>query len=133
MLTLHDLAGFLTKCLDGTSGLPPIRFPIKVTKKGGLPAQTAKRIVLERLIRSFGEGALKNVKGDTYSLDTPTQQLQFRLAVTASANTFPWFNITEQELTKLTDNKTLLLVIWNPPDEHRWCKELILFAIPPDD
>ncbi len=39
---------------------------IKLTKKGGLPAQTVKRVVLGRLASVAMPGSLRHVRGDTY-------------------------------------------------------------------
>jgi len=105
----------------------------RVTKKGGAPAQTAKRLVLGRLTQ-FGErGLLTKQKGDSYSLRIQGKETNFRFAVTASRGALPWFNITETELETLKERQAILLVVWNPDHPERWCKRLVVFAIPSDE
>jgi hypothetical protein len=106
---------------------------IKVSKKGGLPAQTVKRIVLGRLASICDANTLENLKGDTYSCSFGERESTFRFAVTASRNRIPWFNITLNEAMSLDRNGTTLLVIWNKSGEEDWCRKLFAFCVPPDE
>jgi hypothetical protein len=105
----------------------------KVTKKGGAPAQTAKRLVLGRLTQLHDLGPLEKERGDLYSSSVAGRKTFFRFAVTTAPNRLPWFNITEAELETLQARDAILLIVWNPSEASQWCRNLVLFAVPTGD
>lgn len=104
---------------------------IDVSRKGGPPAQTLKRIALGRLTHATGQGPLIRLKGDLFRYLLNGEETSFRFAVTASKGALPWFNITETELRKLNDSNSILLVLWNPDDSVRWCNTIVVFSLTP--
>jgi hypothetical protein len=131
MSTLANIAAACIELIrrsDAQARLPTI----KVTEKGGPPAQTAKRIVLGRLMSSDRHDGVRHYKSDTYVIEVGGAIARFRFAVTASKNTTPWFNITEDEISSMQKSQTVLLVVWNPIGAGEWCRRLLLFCIPPD-
>lgn len=99
---------------------------VRVSRKGGNPAQTTKKIVLSRL-RSLA--SIDHDKGERYSCQIGGQLNAFRFAVTASEN-LPWFNTSESEFEKLVKSKTTVMVIWNPTNTNARSKQLVVFCLP---
>ena len=99
---------------------------VRVSKKGGDPAQTLKKIVLGRLEAIT---AIEHDKGERYSCQNARSKSAFRFAVTASEN-LPWFNTSEAELGKLLETDTAVMVIWNPTSTEARSKQIVVFCLP---
>src|SRR6202034_3776381 len=106
---------------------------LRVTQKGGAPAQTLKRIVLSRLAAAHDVSQLRHFKSDTYACRMNESDTKFRFAVTATPNRIPWFNIIFTELEQLAAANTILLIIWNPSGPATWCRSVQVFCLPPHD
>ncbi len=116
-----------------SSTVSDLRVPLKVSHKGSHAAQILKRLVLGRFAAIDPAKAPVHERGESYSLTLENQSTRMRFAVTASRKAIPWFNVTQSEVTKLSEAATVLLVIWNRDGEQFWCRRPFLFSIPTDE